>query len=413
MVDIVVVALAVIAYALVSERLKETMITPPMAFAGFGLLTSGFILLNFAISHGVIHVLAEITLILILFSDAARIDFRLLLRDHDLPQRMLLIGLPLTICLGTLVAMALPLGLTWIEAALLAAVLAPTDAALGQSVVSNSSVPVRIRQTLNVESGLNDGLAVPFVFLFAALAVGGENAHSATHHIQFTLQQIIFGPIVGAIVGYTAARMMDRAAEAGWLTAAFEGPGVLATAALAYALADLVHGNGFMAAFVAGLMFGFAVKGRCKFILEFAEAEGQTLALMAFFVFGAALLPEIAHNVSWPMVVYAILSLTLIRMIPIALSLTGSGVSGVTMMFLGWFGPRGLATVLFSLIVLDALKSPGAETILTVATLTVAMSIIAHGATAAPFARRYGQMAATKSSCPENNEVSEMPLRHK
>lgn len=412
MTGIVIIAIAVLAYALVSERLKETIVTPPMAFAAFGLLISSFGIQSFELSHGPILVLAEITLILILFSDAARIDLRLLLRDHDLPLRMLLIGMPLTILLGTLVAMALPLGLNWTEAALLAAVLAPTDAALGQSVVSNPNVPVRIRQTLNVESGLNDGLAVPFVFLFAALAVGGDGGGDAAHHATFTLQQIILGPLIGAAVGWFAAKLMDRAARAGWLTETFEGPAVLATVGLAYASAELVHGNGFMSAFVAGLVFGYAVGRRCKFILEFAEAEGQALALMAFLVFGAAMLPEIAGHVSWQMVLYAILSLTAIRIIPIALSLMGSGVSGVTMAFLGWFGPRGLATVLFSLIVLERLKSPGAETILTIAILTVAISIVAHGVTAAPLARLYGRKTTTKGACAENEIVSEMPMRH-
>jgi NhaP-type Na+/H+ or K+/H+ antiporter len=409
MTGIVIIAIAVLAYALVSERLKETIVTPPMAFAAFGLLISSFGIQGFELSHGPIHVLAEITLILILFSDAARIDLRLLFRDHDLPLRMLLIGMPLTILLGTLVAMALPLGLNWMEAALLAAVLAPTDAALGQSVVSNPNVPVRIRQTLNVESGLNDGLAVPFVFLFAALAVGGDGG---VHHVTFTLQQIILGPLIGAAVGWFAAKLMDRAARTGWLTETFEGPAVLATVGLAYASAELVHGNGFMSAFVAGLVFGYAVGRRCKFILDFAEAEGQTLALAAFLVFGVAMLPEIAGHVSWQMVLYAILSLTAIRMIPIALSLMGSGVGGVTMAFLGWFGPRGLATVLFSLIVLEKLKSPGAETILIIAILTVAISIVAHGVTAAPFARLYGRKVTSKGACAENEIVSEMPMLH-
>ncbi|MEO1608760.1 MAG: cation:proton antiporter [Pseudomonadota bacterium] len=407
------IGLGVLAYCLISGRLHNTMITPPMVFALFGLAigTVGLDLLDMKVSHDLIHTLAEITLALVLFSDAARIDVRLLARDHDLPMRMLAIGMPLTILFGTLAALALPLGLGIFEAALLAAILAPTDAALGQAVVSSRLVPVRIRQALNVESGLNDGIALPFVYLFAALMTMNAAAGDTASLALFTLKQLTLGPLVGVGVGIIIGYLAVRANRSGWMDLVFEGPMVLATVALAFAGADAVGGNSFIAVFVAGLTFGRMLDGKCKFILEFAEAEGQMLILIAFMLFGAVMLPELIGHVTWPMLAYAALSLTVIRMLPVALSLLGTGVGLASIGFLGWFGPRGLASILFGLLVLERFHSETVSTILAIVTLTVLISVFAHGMTAVPFARWYGRMTAKQGLCPEKQDVSEIPLR--
>lgn len=409
---IIIVAFAILAFCLFSGRLKNSVITPPMIFAAFGLVigSAGLNLFNFPVSHSAIHLLAEITLVLVLFADAARIDLRLLMKDHDLPVRMLVIGMPLIIAFGTLVAYMLPIGLTLIEAALLAAVLAPTDAALGQSVVSNERVPVRIRQTLNVESGLNDGIAVPFVFLFAAIAAGHTEQTETGAIASFTALQLILGPLVGLTVGYIAGSFIKNAGLSGWMTLSYEGPAILAVAALTYALAQLTGGNGFIATFIAGLTLGYVIEQKCAYVLEFVESEGHALVLLAFLVFGAIMLPEVLHHLNWLCVLYAILSLTVIRMIPIAISLIGTGVTPVTIAFLGWFGPRGLASILFGLLVLEELKTDGAEMILATTITTVALSIILHGLTAAPLAKIYANIAEGKGKCPENVKVSEMPF---
>lgn len=412
--EFVIIAGAVLTYSFVSGRLSSTWVTAPMVFAIFGLAVggAGMGLVSLQVSHGAIHLLAEITLVLVLFSDAARIDLRLLIRDHSIPTRMLAIGMPLTIALGTAVALALPLGLDLVHAALLAAVLAPTDAALGQSVVSNPAVPVRIRQALNVESGLNDGIAVPVVVLLAALAVASTAADTSyTGFAAFGALQVTLGPITGVIVGSLGGRLMDHAASRGWMSMSFEGPAVLAAAGLAFAGSELIGGNGFIAAFVAGLCFGFVIGDRCKFILEFAESEGQLLTLITFLVFGAIMLPELLHGLTWSMVLYAILSLTIIRLLPIALSLLGTGLSPSTTLFLGWFGPRGLASILFALLIVEQLGTAQAHTIMLVTILTVGMSIIAHGVSAAPAARRYGAMARARGECPETEPAPEMPTR--
>jgi len=407
------IGFAVLAFCLVSGRLKDSYVTLPMVFLLFGLVIGqgGLQLIEAPVSHGAIHVLAEITLALILFSDAARINLRLLLRDHDLPARMLAIGMPLTIALGTFVGWVLPLGLGLAEAALLAAVLAPTDAALGQAVVGNRQVPVRIRQTLNVESGLNDGIAVPFVYFFAAFLIAGEDAKSTSELVSFTALQLLFAPIIGTIVGGLSGWLALRAGTGGWMDNIFEGPLALATAALAYALAQLLGGNGFISVFVAGLVFGHMLEGKCKFILEFAEAEGHLLVLLAFLIFGAVMVPGVIADVNWIMVLYALLSLTIVRMLPIAISLIGTGVSLPTIAFLGWFGPRGLASILFALLVLEQLHSAGGKTILATTVVTIALSVFAHGLTAAPLAQRYARTARKQGTCPENELVSEMPMR--
>lgn len=410
---IVIVAAGVILFGLVSRRLETSVLTGPMIFTVFGLVIGGAVLgladLNF--DQGFIHGLAEITLVLVLFSDAARIDLRVVRKEHDLPLGMLLIGMPLIIIAGTLAGLALPLGLGLWEAALLAAILAPTDAALGQSVVASPLVPARIRQALNIESGLNDGIALPLVLLFASLASVSHTAEGHGNWVLFGLMQITLGPLAGAVVGLPAAWLIDRAARAGWLAESYEGPVILGVALLSFAGAETIGGNGFIAAFIAGAVFGNQVRGRCRFLFEFAEAEGHLLTLLTFLIFGAAILPQ-AFDYGEPMVLlYAVLSLTALRMIPIAISLLGSGLRLPTIGFLGWFGPRGLASILFALFILEEAEISGAETILVAVVVTVALSILAHGLTAAPIAKWYGNAMKWEGGCPEAMTVTEMPTR--
>jgi len=402
-----------LAYALVSARLEGTVITAPLLFVVFGFLigSGGFGFAEIDIGHSAIHVIAELTLILVLFTDAARIDLNRVRRDHDLPVRMLIIGMPLAIVAGTLVAVALfPAFSVW-EATLLAALLAPTDAALGQSVVSAKAVPLRIRQAINIESGLNDGIALPAVLLFAALAGAAQGGHDSGNWLQFGLMQVTLGPLAGAIIGFAGARLIDAAAERRWATTAFQGIGILSVSVLAYVLAEVIGGNGFISAFVAGIVFGNSIRHPCTFLFEFMESEGQLLMLITFLVFGAALLPESLQHVNATFVVYAVLSLSAIRMIPIALSLLGSGIRLPTYLFLGWFGPRGLASILFVLLILEETEVPHRAEILSITVITVALSVLLHGVSAAPLAKLYGRLAERMGECEESRAVSEMPLR--
>lgn len=363
------------------------------------------------VNHSTIHMVAELTLILILFCDAARIKLRRVQKDHNLPVRMLLIGLPLTIALGTLVASTLFSQFSLWEAALLAALLAPTDAALGQAVVTAKAVPIRIRQSINIESGLNDGIALPVVLLFAALAGTSGESQSTGHWFSFGLLQIGLGPLVGAAVGYAGARLLDASVDRGWSTHGFQAIGALALAILAYAVADLVGGNGFISAFVAGVLFGNCIRHECEYLFEFMESEGHLFMLLTFLFFGAALLPEAMRHFDVKFLLYALLSLTVIRMLPIAVSLLGSGIRLPTYGFLGWFGPRGLASILFLLLILEQSETARRADIVAITVLTVALSILLHGATATPFARAYGRLTDRMGECEERKEVSVMPLR--
>lgn len=411
--SLAIIAAALLLFSLVSRRLQGSMITAPLVFVVFGFLigAGGLDIAQLGQGHSAIHLVAEFTLILVLFTDAARIDLKRLRRDHNLPVRMLLVGLPLAIAAGTLLATQLfPSFLFW-EAALLAALLAPTDAALGQVVVSAKVVPVRIRQAINVESGLNDGIALPAVLLFAALASAEYAASGAAEWIRFGALQLTLGPLTGVIVGFVGARAIDTAAERRWASEPFQGIGILSLAVFTYVMAELIGGNGFIAAFIGGMVFGNTIRHPCTFLFEFMETEGQLLMLITFLVFGAVLLPEGLEFVTPMILLYAVLSLTVIRMIPIAISLIGARLRLPTQLFLGWFGPRGLASILFVLLILEETDLPHRAELLSITVVTVALSVLLHGVTAAPFAALYGRIVARMGECEESQPVAELPLR--
>lgn len=363
------------------------------------------------LGHSAIHFVAEITLILVLFTDAARIDLMRLRRDHNLPVRMLLVGLPLTIAAGTVGAVWMFPQFSFWEAVLLAALLAPTDAALGQSVVSAKAVPVRIRQAINVESGLNDGIALPAVLLCVALASAHAEAAGAGEWIRFGVLQVTLGPIVGVAIGYAGGRLLDSAVECGWVNEAFQGIGILSLAVFTYVAAELIGGNGFIAAFLGGMAFGNTIRHPCTFLFEFMETEGQLLMLVTFLIFGAALLPEGVAHMNPTIFLYALLSLTIIRILPIVISLAGARLRLPTQLFLGWFGPRGLASILFVLLILEESEVMHRNELLSITVVTVALSALLHGVTAAPLANLYGRLAARMGKSEENQPVTEMPLR--
>lgn len=408
------VAAGLLLFALVSKRLDGSMVTPPLIFVAFGYAIGegGFAAAMVDPGREGIHLIAEITLIIVLFADAARIELRTLRRDHSLPVRMLLIALPLTIALGAAAAIFAFPELGMFEAAMLAAILAPTDAALGQAVVTSPHVPVRIRQAVNVESGLNDGIALPAVLLFAALAGAHHGPNGAGGWAAFVAAQLILGPLTGVIVGFVGSRAIDGGIERGLVATQFQGIAILALVFLSFTLAELVGGNGFISAFVAGMTFGNTVRNKCEFLFEFMEGEGQLLTLITFLIFGAVLLPEALPHIDGMTVLYALTSLTVLRMLPVWLSLLGTGVRLPTSMFLGWFGPRGLASILFLLVILEDAGMLHESRLLSVTVVTVALSVLLHGISAAPFARWYGAMVARVGECPETQKVSEMPLRH-
>ena len=410
--SIAAIALAICLFAAFSRKAEHSPLTPPMFFLGVGLLLGGAGLGWIDVEGEGLHVLAELTLVLVLFTDAARIDLTCLRRERSLPARMLGLGLPLTIALGALVALAVFPELAWIEALLLAAVLAPTDAALGQAVVSNPLVPVRIRQSLNVESGLNDGIALPVVLVLASLAGAREATGDATYWLRFAVLAVTLGPLVGAFVGYIGGRIVAWGTEAGWINDVFQRLAGLGLAMLAFGAAELVGGNGFIAAFIAGLALGNTAREVCECLYEFGEAEGQFLTLLVFLAFGATMVPEAIPYLTGGAVLYAFLSLTIVRMIPVGLSLLGAGLRPTSIAFLGWFGPRGLASILFALLIVEEDRLETGPFLVAVVAVTVLASTVLHGLTSYPLALWYGEHAATmEKERAEHEEVSEMPVR--
>lgn len=412
LITLAVIALGLVGFSVFSGKLQGTISTAPLVFIvfGFAIGEGGFSIAQLDLDHGAIHLLAEATLILVLFSDAARIDLSRLRKDHNLPVRMLALGLPLVMVTGMAVAMLLFEHFSIWEAALLAAILAPTDAALGQAVVSDEAVPVRIRQAINVESGLNDGIALPVV-LFLASAASAAQQSSTGDWLAFAAGQLILGPIVGVAIGFCGARALDVAAEREWSTTAFQGIGVISVALLAFVVAELVGGNGFIAAFIGGMVFGNSVRHPCTFLFEFMATEGELLVLITFLVLGAVMLPDALQHLNWTWVLYATLSLTLVRMIPIGLSLLGTGIRLPSYLFLGWFGPRGLASILFALLILEDAELVHGHELLSVTIITVVLSALLHGITAAPLAKAYGKMTRELGDCEEHRPTEEHPLR--
>ena len=397
-------------FALISNRIAGSPITPPMIFTAAGLIASETVLrhLSVSFSDAVIHTIAELTLILVLAADASTISLKTLMKYRTLPVRMLGICLPLIILTGTLIGYLIYPEKGWLYLALLASILAPTDAALGASVLSNKDVPVRVRQSLNVESGLNDGIALPAVLFFACF-FNLHHQSGETNWIAFLVLQLSLGPLVGFAVGYIGGTGLGYSAKRSWITTSMQGVGALALAVLSFALSELIGGNGFIAAFVCGLTYGNLRVGLSNFLQEFTETESQMLTYLTFFIFGLAILPHALAHANWLTLVYALASLTIVRMLPVLLATIGSGLRLPTIAFLGWFGPRGLASLLFALLVLEDLQIDQATELQTIVAVTVLLSILLHGASAGVLSRTYARWAhkETTSDCPENFENSE------
>ena len=390
MAEIALLAVAIVAfvYALIARRLVDGVLTGPMIFLALGLGIDQAGLVDLGSAESTLHVLAELTLVIVLFADASMINAKALRRRMVWPERMLLGGLPLAILFGTAGGMLLLPDWPFWEIALLAAILAPTDAALGQAVVTNPAVPKRVREGLTVESGVNDGLALPAVLMFGCLAVGGVHDNVQSNWLIFALEQIGFGALSGATIGAIGSFLMGRAVMRCWTSEAFEGIAMMALAGLSYLVAIEVGGNGFIAAFIGGLAFGAVIKQRTTYLSEFMESEGQLLVLGTFLLLGASIAPHALANAQPLWILLILLSLFAFRPAAIWLSLWRTDAPPLAKVFMGWFGPRGLATALFALLVVGQL--PGMERsdeILSISVLAVLISAVLHGVTAAPGAR--------------------------
>lgn len=402
----------VFCYSLLSDRLETAIIGGAVTFTAAGVILGpqGLGVLELTLNFGVLSVLAELTLALLLFSDAATADLRELLRSQLIPRRLLLVGLPLTILLGTGVGVLFFDALSVIEIALLATILAPTDAALGKAVVTDERVPNRIRTSLNIESGLNDGICVPIFLALLALAThsaGDRNFGEIA--LKLIVEEIGIGVAVGLVLVGAAVLVSRALARPDMISPAWR---LLPTPALALACfcsAQALGGSGFIAAFVGGLLFGGLVGcERKETLLVAAEGIGGLAALLTWVLFGATVVGQVIEKFDWMVLLYAALSLTLVRMLPVFLCLRGTGVSTGEVLFVGWFGPRGLASLVFTIMALKA-SVPGAEFIAVVAACTILMSVIGHGLSAKPFARLFAHTppGSKPTTIPQKSKTTE------
>ncbi len=381
------VGLALLLVAAVSRRLSGTPVTPAMVVVAIGVLVGPLVFdgLTVGPTSSTVRKLAEATLAVVLFSDSSRIDLRALRREASMPVRLLGIGLPLTIALGALVALALFGSFSLSEALILGVILAPTDAGLGSAVVTDPSLPQRVRQSLNVESGLNDGICVPILLI--VLATSSE-AGGAAYPAQVIGEEIGYGLAGGIVAGAIAAAIVNTAGARRLIADEWRQIVPVAAAVLAFGIAEALGGSGFIAAFTAGALFGLLARDNSAATIHFTEETGALLDSVTFLVFGAILLGPALEHVSWQIALYAVLSLTIVRMLPVALCLLGTKARAPTVAFIGWFGPRGLASIVFAVIVEDTHQAHGA-TILTACYLTVGLSVLVHGLSASPLVSRY------------------------
>ncbi|MFF2774077.1 cation:proton antiporter [Streptomyces sp. NPDC058052] len=419
------------AYALGSRRLATTPVSSAIVFTGCGVLLGPAVLdVVGGDDAAPITALLEAALTLVLFTDAMAVRRRDLTRGGFLPRRLLGIGLLLSIGAGWLLAWPLLPGLTVWELALVGVILAPTDAALGKSALSDRRVPPLVRQGLNVESGLNDGMVLPFFVVFLAAVPGTTYAAEGIGGTFW--RSLLLSTAIGLLAGDLAGRLLQAARARGWITREWRHVYVLAVAALSYELAVVVDGSGFIAAWVAGFAFGHALRalpvsppgapapgpdeGRDT-TPELAEDLGGLLASIALFLFGAVLLGPALQHLTWQIVLYALLSLTVVRLVPVALSLLGSGLRPPTVLYIGWFGPRGLASVVLGLLVAEE-HVAGTTTIGRVVAVTVGLSVLLHGATAPALAGAYGAwyrraLAASGGDLKESADVPEARSRRR
>ncbi len=391
--SVAIVALALLGVAAISRRLSGTPITPAMVFVAVGLLVGPDALggIDYESSSATVRTLAEATLALVLFCDASHVDLRQLRPDVGLPVRLLGIGLPLTIALGAAVGAVIFDQLTIAEAVILAVVLAPTDAALGQAVVTEPRVPGRIREALNVESGLNDGICVPLLFAAVAVADVSSEISEGRGAGTLLLEEIGYGIVGGVVGGLVVAAIIIYAGRRKLIADPWLQVIPAAGALLAYGTAIGLDGSGFIAAFVAGLTFRLALGRDPGQINDFGEKVGNVLNGITFILFGAILLGPALGELSWKLALYAVLSLTLIRMLPVAIAMLGLRARAPTLGFVGWFGPRGLASIVFAVIVVEESNLPHEKLIVLAIYLTVGLSVFAHGISAAPLADRYAR----------------------
>lgn len=387
--NLAILAVFAFLFSVVAGRVERSFVTGPMVYIFFGLIagSSGLGLLDMDVAAVELRVIADLTLALVLFLDAANADLRVLRAHARIPRRMLSIGLPLCIALGAFAGTLIFPDFSLWEVCILGTMLAATDAALGKGVVTNEAVPDRIRQGLNAESGLNDGMAVPVLFVFLALATGTAEGESSELALQLVAKEIGIGIAVAVVLVTVAVQLMKLARDLDWFTDLWRQIPAVTLALACFGTAQSLHGSGFIACFIGGLLFGYFGRERTHHLVLGGEGIGELLGMLTWVVFGAVFMGQYWALMTWDVVLYSLLSLTLIRMLPIVISLWGTGEPLEAKLFLAWFGPRGLASIVFMVIV-SAENLPAQAVMIRTVVCTITLCVIAHGLTANPWARR-------------------------
>lgn len=399
----------VLAYALLARRLTTFNVTSPMLSIVAGAVVFSFA--EFDIDTASVHIIAELTLVLILFHDASTVKLSKLRQDPGIAIRLLLIGFPLALLLTFALTRSLFPTLGVAGAWLLAAAITPTDAGLGAPTVLNPVVPMRVRRGLNVESGLNDGLATPIVLL-ALAALAAQEDRPGVLRVGFV--PLALAVVLAIAVGLVSAWFMDRSRERGLSGKRGRAIATLVLPLFLFGLAEITGANAFIAAFVGGLVFGAAsitldVEHEATSLLEVAS---DLLGFVVWFFAGGILLTVLGDGFQWSWVLMAVLALTALRMLPVFVSLIGTGFKWPTVCFVGWFGPRGLATIVFGLLSLEELgpESPVMADLSGVIAFTVLLSVFLHGFSAGPLSQSYGAWAK-RTDAPIEHEPSVEPMR--
>ena len=396
--DLAILAVFAFLFSAIAGRVERSWVSGPIIYILFGLIAGpvGLGFMDLDVDAVEIRVIADLTLALVLFIDASNADLRTLRAHATIPRRMLLIGLPLCIALGAWLGSLVFPDVSVFELCVLATMLAATDAALGKGVVTNPAVPARVREGLNVESGLNDGLAVPVLFVFLALATGATREDQSMElALQLVLEEIGIGVIVAVVLVTVAIQLLRISAERKWFTEIWLQIPVVALALACFATAQSLHGSGYIAAFVGGLLFGYFARERTHKLVMAGEGIAELLAMFTWVIFGAAIMGQYWATMTWDVVIYSLLSLTVIRMLPMVIALTGSGEIFETKLFLAWFGPRGLASIVF-LIIVGASDLPAESILIHTVVCTISLCIIAHGLTANAWANRLARVVGEK-----------------
>jgi NhaP-type Na+/H+ or K+/H+ antiporter len=390
--DLAIVAVFAFIYSAIAGRVEKSIVSGPILFLAFGLICGpyGLGILNLDVDNIELRTIVDLTLALVLFIDAANADLGILRSNIKIPSRMLLVGMPLVIALGVFAGWFIFPEVSIFELCILATMLAATDAALGKGVITNQAVPSRIREGLNAESGLNDGLAVPVLFVFIALATGaGSDQGGTSMALGLVAQELGIGAVVGLTLTGVGVVLANWCFRRKWISEIWRQILVVALAIACFATAQSLHGSGYIAAFVGGLLFGRLAGHKTHEMVFAAEGIGELLALATWVMFGAAVVGQAWANMTWPIVVYSLLSLTVIRMLPMVASLAGTGENLESKLFLAWFGPRGLASIVFVIIV-ASYELPAYKTLELTVVCTVTLCVLAHGLTANAWAKGLG-----------------------